>query len=180
MAGFPQSLRPNSSFSSIISISSQQHFLYKLIFFLTFLPIFLALFAFFLQWRGSGGGVIDPITRWSFDRHGEFPGMIDSPVIKSSASVNAKNNCSNNVLRQTTTSPVFPYFRGWTFNHNDSTRSPKVSSSTHFLFKFTSFFWVFLKLFFVKPIVSIISLSGFVLTIVDDFHFWVFLSIWVY
>ncbi|XP_021853506.1 glycosyltransferase-like At2g41451 isoform X2 [Spinacia oleracea] len=128
MAGFPQSLRPNSSFSSIISISSQQHFLYKLIFFLTFLPIFLALFAFFLQWRGSGGGVIDPITRWSFDRHGEFPGMIDSPVIKSSASVNAKNNCSNNVLRQTTTSPVFPYFRGWTFNHNDSTRSPKAAS----------------------------------------------------
>ncbi|XP_021741097.1 glycosyltransferase-like At2g41451 [Chenopodium quinoa] len=130
MAGFYQSLRRNSSFSSTIlssCYSSQQHFLYKLIFFLTFLPLFLALFAFFLQWRGSG---IDPITWWSFDHTKEFPGMLDSPFIKSS-SFDDNNNCSNNASGQTN-SPVFPYFRGWNFNYNDSTISPKacITSTT--------------------------------------------------
>ncbi|CAO2822273.1 unnamed protein product [Amaranthus hypochondriacus] len=124
MAGLSHSLRPNSSFSSSSSSSiyfSQQYFLYKLIVFLTILPIFLALFSFSLQWRG---GTFDPITSLSFD-HPEFPEMLNSPKIQSSYT----DNCTNNLLGQSI-SPVFPYFRGWNFNFNHTNLSPKACITT--------------------------------------------------
>ncbi|XP_057543798.1 glycosyltransferase-like At3g57200 isoform X3 [Amaranthus tricolor] len=116
MAGFSQSFRPNSSFSSpIISSynSSQQHFLYKLFLLLTLLPLSLALFSFFLQWQS---GSIDPITRWSSD----YPEMHSSSEIKSSSSI----HCDDNLLGQRI-SPVFPYFRGWNLKFNDTNLRPK-------------------------------------------------------
>ncbi|KAL2923441.1 hypothetical protein RDABS01_014932 [Bienertia sinuspersici] len=127
MAGLYQSLRPNSSSSYLSSYFSYQHnFVYKLLLLLTLLPLFLALFAFFLQWRG---GAIDPITRWSSDRD-DFPGMFNPPLIKSSSSFSS-DNCNQNLLGQSN-SPVFPYFRGWNFNYNDSHLSPKacITSTT--------------------------------------------------
>ncbi|KMT15105.1 hypothetical protein BVRB_3g062240 [Beta vulgaris subsp. vulgaris] len=112
----------------IISCYYSQHFLYKLLFFLTFLPLCIALFSFFLQWRGAA---IDPITRWAFDQS-EFPGMLYSPLINSFS--HSHINCPKDVLAKTTTSPVFPYFRHWNFNHNlnHSNLTPKacITSST--------------------------------------------------
>ena len=75
MAGLYSSSRPtssSSSSSSFASSSSFQTFASRLLLVLTVPPLTLAAFAFVLQWRG---GLNDPVTRWSPDRH-EFPGMV--------------------------------------------------------------------------------------------------------
>ncbi|KAK9664412.1 hypothetical protein RND81_14G039700 [Saponaria officinalis] len=132
MAGLHQSIRPNSSFSSFSS-NSTQNILYKLLLLLTLLPLFLAIFAFFLQWRGGFG------FGFGFGFNGidhQFPGMLPSSDLhyngihkKSSSSSLSHDNCGINVLKQSN-SPVFPYFRNWGFNFNHSNLGPKICITT--------------------------------------------------
>ncbi|KAM7509053.1 hypothetical protein LguiA_019506 [Lonicera macranthoides] len=116
MAGLYTSLRPSSS-------SSSSSFFSKLLLLLTLLPLTLAAFAFILQWRG--GGVNDPISRWSPEESHQFPGMENSSPL---ATVGHTSN-SDCVLLGHSASPSFPYYRDWKFNF-DSDLKPKICVTT--------------------------------------------------
>ncbi|KAL8142971.1 hypothetical protein V2J09_016003 [Rumex salicifolius] len=112
---------PHSSPSSFHCIS-------RLLLILTFLPLSLAIFAFFLQWRG---GFSDPISRWSPDRF-QFPGMQSSGSHEVNRAAASAGDCERTAedLLAGRSSPVFPYFRDWTFNFNESTLRPKICVTT--------------------------------------------------
>ncbi|GAB4851682.1 hypothetical protein Ancab_031086 [Ancistrocladus abbreviatus] len=112
----------SSSFTSYPASLSTQNFIYRLLLLLTLLPLSLALFAFFLQWRG---GFNDPMTRWSPDRH-EFPGMKSASALRRDK---ASGGCATDVLGRST-SMVFPYYRELKFNYNESNLRPKVCITT--------------------------------------------------
>ncbi|CAK9183994.1 unnamed protein product [Ilex paraguariensis] len=98
MAGLYNTLRPTSSSSP----SSSSTFISRLLLLLTVLPLSLAAFAFILQWKG---GLNDPTTRWSSDRH-EFPGMVLSEPVHSSSS-----DCVD--LLGKGSLPSLPYYKNW-------------------------------------------------------------------
>ncbi|XP_073525382.1 uncharacterized protein [Phyllobates terribilis] len=110
------------------SSPSSFHSLSRLLLILTLLPLSLAIFAFFLQWRG---GFNDPIPPWSPDRF-EFPGMQNSGFNEVNRAATSAGDCERTAedLLARRSSPVFPYFRDWTFNINESTLTPKICVTT--------------------------------------------------
>lgn len=100
----------------------------RLLLLLTALPLALAALAFVLQWRG---GVDDPLSRWPSADPRAFPGMDNSPTGSSSptapllAASSATSDCAE--ILGGSSSPSFPYFRGWRFAF-ESDPKPKVSS----------------------------------------------------
>ncbi|XP_072969002.1 glycosyltransferase-like KOBITO 1 [Typha angustifolia] len=114
----------SSSFPSLAS---------RVLLLLTALPLALAAFAFVLQWRG--GVVNDPVSRWSSSETKKFPGMENSPIGSSAASAHvsavaaAGSDCVEILGR--TSSPSFPYYRGWKFGV-EADPKPKIciTSST--------------------------------------------------
>uniref|UniRef100_A0A7C9A091 Glycosyltransferase family 92 protein n=1 Tax=Opuntia streptacantha TaxID=393608 RepID=A0A7C9A091_OPUST len=126
-SGLHQSLRPTSSSSSLTHLIISHSFCsqHRLLLLLTLLPLSLALFAFFLQWQG---GTSDPVTRFSLE-NSHFPGLLGSSY-PGRDKASSSNGCNSNVLGQSS-SPVFPYFRGWQFNYyNHSNLRPKVCITT--------------------------------------------------
>ncbi|GFZ02633.1 elongation defective 1 protein [Actinidia rufa] len=111
MAGLNSSFRPPAP-------SSHNSFASKLLLLLTVLPLTLAALAFILQWRG--GGIDDPIARWSPEESRKFPGMDASPL--ATAGHSSSSDCS---LFGHSSSPSFPYYRDWKFNF-ESDLKPKV------------------------------------------------------
>ncbi|XP_016444827.1 glycosyltransferase-like KOBITO 1 [Nicotiana tabacum] len=121
MAGLYTSLRPQPPSSSS---SSQQSFFSKVLLLLTILPLSLAVFAFVLQWRG--GGVDDPISRWSPEESHKFPGMDSSPLSTVAHSSSHSSDCS---LLAHSNTPSFPYYKDWKFKlHSDL--KPKICITT--------------------------------------------------
>ncbi|KAL3814770.1 hypothetical protein ACJIZ3_016038 [Penstemon smallii] len=112
-------LRPQPPSSAA---ANYQPFISKLLLLLTLLPLSLAFFAFLLQWRG--GGVDDPISRWSVDESKKFPGMDSSPLATHSSS---SSDCST--LLGQANAASFPYFRDWNVKF-DSNLKPKVCITT--------------------------------------------------
>eukprot|EP01018_Ginkgo_biloba_P031437 Gb_04570 [translate_table: standard] len=93
----------------------------RLLCLLTALPLTLALFAFILQWRG---GLNDPVGRWAGDTS-KFPGMsTNSPSNVHSVT---GSDCGDQLGRST--SPSFPYYRGWTFEFAIDSH-PKICITT--------------------------------------------------
>ncbi|KAM2227425.1 hypothetical protein ACFXTI_014231 [Malus domestica] len=129
MAGLYSSSRPtssSSSSSSFASSSSFQTFASRLLLLLTVLPLTLAAFAFVLQWRG---GLNDPVTRWSPDRH-EFPGMVGMVQTggpQRQALHSSGSDCVDVLGRSH--SPAFPYYKDWKFDYASDLR-PKISIQT--------------------------------------------------
>ncbi|XP_019185961.1 PREDICTED: glycosyltransferase-like KOBITO 1 isoform X1 [Ipomoea nil] len=119
MAGLGASLRPQPPSSA----SAAASFAAKLLLLLTLLPLSLALFAFVLQWRG--GGVDDPISRWSPEESRKFPGMDSSPL----ATVGHLSHSSDCSLLGRRNSATFPYYRDWKFNF-ESDLKPKICITT--------------------------------------------------
>ncbi|CAK9147494.1 unnamed protein product [Ilex paraguariensis] len=101
----------NGSLRSQPPSSSQHSFATKLLLLLTLLPLTLAVFAFVLQWRG--GGIDDPISRWSPEESHKFPGMDSSPLATVGHSSSHSSDCT---LLGHSSSPSFPYYRDWKFN----------------------------------------------------------------
>ncbi|KAL0924317.1 hypothetical protein M5K25_005133 [Dendrobium thyrsiflorum] len=128
MAGLNGPLRSSGS-------SSYAHgsFVWRLLLLLTVLPMVLAIYAFILQWRG---GLNDPASRWPAAEDRSFPGMGDSPL-----SVGGSSSLATSLLSTTaadcgeilggSSSPSFPYFRGWKLDFEADPR-PKIciTSST--------------------------------------------------
>ncbi|XP_047323386.1 glycosyltransferase-like KOBITO 1 [Impatiens glandulifera] len=114
MAGLHSSTRSSSS--------SQNSFASKLLLLLTLLPLTLAFFAFLLQWRG--GGVHDPVARWSPEESHNFPGMDTSPLATVGHSSSA--DCVN--LGRSSL-PSFPYYHDWKFNFGSDLK-PKICITT--------------------------------------------------
>ncbi|EPS69585.1 hypothetical protein M569_05180, partial [Genlisea aurea] len=121
MAGLLTSLRSQPPSSA----ASQQSFTAKLILLLTLLLISLALFAFFLQWRG--GEVVDPISRWSPDESRKFPGMDSSPLSTVEHDSSRSSDCST--LFGQSSGATFPYLRDSKFNF-DADLKPKICITT--------------------------------------------------
>ncbi|XP_022864662.1 glycosyltransferase-like KOBITO 1 [Olea europaea var. sylvestris] len=121
MAGLHTSLRPQPPSSA----ANNHFFIVKLLLLLTILPLSLSLFAFFLQWRG--GGVDDPISRWSPDESHKFPGMDSSPLSTGGYSSSHSFDCSMLLGHSNTAS--FPYYRDWKFKF-DSDLKPKICITT--------------------------------------------------
>ncbi|GFP92430.1 glycosyltransferase-like kobito 1 [Phtheirospermum japonicum] len=122
MAGLHTSLRPQPPSSA----ANHHSFVAKLLLLLTVLPLSLAIFAFLLQWRG--GGVDDPISRWSPDESHKFPGMDSSPLATvGHSSSHSSSDCSTLLGHSTTAS--FPYFRDWKFKF-DADLKPKICITT--------------------------------------------------
>ncbi|XP_042063554.1 glycosyltransferase-like KOBITO 1 [Salvia splendens] len=103
------------------SAAAQNSFTAKLLLLLTLLPLSLALFAFLLQWRG--GGIDDPISRWSPDESHKFPGMDSSPL----STVAHSSDCTTLFGHSSTAS--FPYFKDWKFNFHADLK-PKICVTT--------------------------------------------------
>ncbi|PIN16889.1 hypothetical protein CDL12_10464 [Handroanthus impetiginosus] len=120
MAGLHTSLRSQQPSSA----ANHQYFSAKLLLLLTFLPLSLAVFAFLLQWRG--GGVDDPISRWSPDELQKFPGMDSSPRA-TVGHFSSHSDCST--LLGHSTAASFPYFRDWKYKF-DADLKPKISIIT--------------------------------------------------
>ncbi|PIM97244.1 hypothetical protein CDL12_30287 [Handroanthus impetiginosus] len=120
MAGLHASLRTQPASSAV----NHQSFATKLLLLLTVLPLSLALFAFFLQWRG--GGIDDPISRWSPDESHKFPGMDSSPLATLGHSSSQSSDCS--ALLRHYNAATSPYFRDWKFKFNSDLK-PKVLCS---------------------------------------------------
>ncbi|XP_047980235.1 glycosyltransferase-like KOBITO 1 [Salvia hispanica] len=97
----------------------------KLLLLLTLLPLSLALFAFLLQWRG--GGIDDPISRWSPDESHKFPGMDSSPLATVGHSSSNSPDCTSLFGHSSTAS--FPYFKDWKFNFHSDLK-PKICVTT--------------------------------------------------
>ncbi|KAL6493846.1 Glycosyltransferase-like KOBITO 1 [Orobanche gracilis] len=108
MAGLHTSLRPQPPSSA----ANHHSFTTKLLFLLTVIPLSLSIFAFLLQWRG--GGVDDPISRWSPDEAHKFPGMDSSPLATVGHSSSHSSDCSTLLGHSPASS--FSYFRDWKFN----------------------------------------------------------------
>ncbi|KAK6140504.1 hypothetical protein DH2020_025751 [Rehmannia glutinosa] len=121
MAGLHTSLRPLPPSSA----ANHHFFTAKLLLLLTLLPLSLAIFAFLLQWRG--GGVDDPISRWSPDESHKFPGMDSSPLATVGHSSSHSSDCST--LLGHSTAASFPYFRDWKFKF-DADLKPKICITT--------------------------------------------------
>ncbi|KAL8496134.1 hypothetical protein ACS0TY_020012 [Phlomoides rotata] len=120
MAGLHTSLR-----SQPPSFAANLHsFTAKLLLLLTLLPLSLAIFAFLLQWRG--GGVDDPISRWSPDETHKFPGMDSSPLATVGHSSHS-SDCST--LLGHSSAASFPYFRDWKYKL-DADLKPKICITT--------------------------------------------------
>lgn len=132
MAGLGASLRPQPPSSA----SAAASFAAKLLLLLTLLPLSLALFAFVLQWRG--GGVDDPISRWSPEESRKFPGMDTSPLA-TVAHLSQSSDCS---LLGRRNSATFPYYRDWKFNF-ESDLKPKVSDLLCCFVSLSFFSWCF-------------------------------------
>ncbi|CAI9102891.1 OLC1v1001258C1 [Oldenlandia corymbosa var. corymbosa] len=115
-------LQPPSSASATASFNS---FISKLLLLLTLLPLTLALFAFILQWRG--GGVDDPISRWSPEESHKFPGMDSSPLATVGAHSSQSSDCSSILGNSNRLS--FPYYRDWKFNFQADLK-PKICVTT--------------------------------------------------
>ena len=132
MAGLYTSLRPQlpSSAASATSLHSSTS---KLLLRLTVLPLTLAFCAFVLQWRG--GGVDDPISRWSPEESHKFPGMDSSPLATVGAHSSQSSDCSSLLGHANTAS--FPYYRDWKFNFQADLK-PKVDSFSNFFFRSVS------------------------------------------
>ncbi|XP_039122564.1 glycosyltransferase-like At2g41451 [Dioscorea cayenensis subsp. rotundata] len=120
MAGLGAPLRPSPAASG--SLAS------RLLLILTVLPLSLAVFAFVLQWRG---GLDDPAARWPADTQ-KFPGMENSPLgssqtfFSSSGSHSQAAGSSDCVeILGHSSSPSFPYYRGWKFDFNSDLK-PKI------------------------------------------------------
>ncbi|XP_047341492.1 glycosyltransferase-like KOBITO 1 [Impatiens glandulifera] len=109
MSALHYSLRSSSFASTILLL-------------LTIIPLTLALFAFILQWRG--GGVDDPVTRWSPEESRKFPGMDSSPL--STVEHSSSSDCVN---LGKSSSPSFPYYRDWKFNIGSDLK-PKICITT--------------------------------------------------
>ncbi|XP_027114008.1 glycosyltransferase-like KOBITO 1 [Coffea arabica] len=124
MAGLYTSLRPQLP-SSASSATSLHSFTSKLLLLLTVLPLTLAFFAFVLQWRG--GGVDDPISRWSPEESHKFPGMDSSPLATVGAHSSQSSDCSSLLGHANTAS--FPYYRDWKFNFQADLK-PKICITT--------------------------------------------------
>ncbi|KZV19585.1 glycosyltransferase-like KOBITO 1 [Dorcoceras hygrometricum] len=122
MAGLHTSLRPHLPSSA----TNYQSFAAKLLLLLTLLPLSLALFAFLLQWRG--GGVDDPISRWSPDESYKFPGMDTSPLATVSHSSQLPTSDCSKLLGHSN-SASFPYFRDWKYKF-DPDLKPKICITT--------------------------------------------------
>ncbi|RWW28354.1 hypothetical protein GW17_00007192 [Ensete ventricosum] len=103
MAGHGALRRPPAA-----SSASPQSFTSRVLLLLTVLPLALASFAFFLQWRG---GVDDLTSRWPAADAQRFP-VIDS--YNNSRLGSSASDCADILGRSS--SPSFPYYRGWNFN----------------------------------------------------------------
>ncbi|KAL0397607.1 UNVERIFIED_CONTAM: Glycosyltransferase-like KOBITO 1 [Sesamum calycinum] len=121
MAGLHTSLRPQPPSSA----ANHQTFTAKLLLLLTLLPLSLAVFAFLLQWRG--GGVDDPISRWSPDESHKFPGMDSSPLATVGHLSSHSSDCSKLLGHSNVAS--FPYYRDWKFKF-DADLKPKICITT--------------------------------------------------
>ncbi|KAL6495739.1 Glycosyltransferase-like KOBITO 1 [Orobanche gracilis] len=121
MAGLHTSLRPQLPTSA----SNHHSFTTKILLLLTVIPLSLSIFAFLLQWRG--GGVDDPISRWSPDEAHKFPGMDSSPL----ATVGHSSSHSPDCLTLLGHSPAssFSYSRDWKFNFHADLK-PKICITT--------------------------------------------------
>ncbi|PHU30310.1 Glycosyltransferase-like KOBITO 1 [Capsicum chinense] len=84
-------------------------------------PSGIAVFAFVLQWRG--GGVDDPISRWSPEESHKFPGMDSSPL----ATVAHSSQSSDCSLLAHSNTPSFPYYKDWKFKVHPDLK-PKASN----------------------------------------------------
>ncbi|KAJ0971780.1 hypothetical protein J5N97_019739 [Dioscorea zingiberensis] len=120
MAGLGAPLRQSPAASG--SLAS------RLLLVLTVLPLSLAAFAFVLQWRG---GLNDPAAQWPADTQ-KFPGMENSPLGSSlttssaTASHSLAGGSSDCVeILGHSSSPSFPYYRGWKFDF-ESDPKPKI------------------------------------------------------
>lgn len=120
MAGLYSSLRAQPP-SYPPSAAFHHSFTSKLLLLLTILPLSLAVFAFVLQWRG--GGVDDPMSRWSTEATHKFPGMDTSPLAIERAHSSHSSDCSSLLGHSNTAS--FPHYRDWKFNF-DLDLKPKV------------------------------------------------------
>ncbi|KAK8958433.1 hypothetical protein KSP40_PGU013632 [Platanthera guangdongensis] len=124
----------NGPFRSPGSISyAHSTFIWRLLVLLTVLPLLLAVFAFLLQWRG---GLDDPSSRWAVAEERGFLGMGDSPLSLGNSSPVAMSLLSTTVVDCAeilggSSSPSFPYYRGWKFDLDAEPR-PKIciTSST--------------------------------------------------
>lgn len=123
MAGLNGPLR--SSGSTFYAHSS---FVWRLLLLLTVLPLLLAVFAFFLQWRG---GLDDPSSRWAVAEERGFLGMGDSPLSLggSSKSLLSTTAADCGEILRGTSAPSFPYYRGWKFDFETEPR-PKICITT--------------------------------------------------
>ncbi|KAG8363672.1 hypothetical protein BUALT_Bualt19G0046800 [Buddleja alternifolia] len=120
MAGLHTSLRTQPP-------ASHHSFSAKLLLLLTVLPLSLALFAFLLQWRG--GGVDDPISRWSPEESHKFPGMDSSPSATIEQSSSHSSDCST--LLGHSNAATFPYYRDWKFKFDSDLKpNPKICITT--------------------------------------------------
>ncbi|PKA61202.1 hypothetical protein AXF42_Ash006098 [Apostasia shenzhenica] len=122
MAGLNAPLR-----SSVSSSYAHSSLVWRLLLLLTVLPLVLAVFAFFLQWRG---GLDDPASRWPAEEKG-FPGMGHSPLSLGGSSPSAMSllspssgDCAEILVGSS--SPSFPYYRGWKFDFEAEARPKGV------------------------------------------------------
>ncbi|XP_074562244.1 glycosyltransferase-like At2g41451 [Curcuma longa] len=107
----------------------QAFFPSRLLLFLTALPMTLAVLAFVLQWRG---GVDDPASRWLAADADAFPGTDNSPRSSSGSSTPSvvarfSSDCAD--ILSSSSSPSFPYYRGWKFDFDKDLR-PKICITT--------------------------------------------------
>ncbi|CAL9137473.1 unnamed protein product [Musa acuminata var. zebrina] len=116
MAGHGALRRPPAA-----SSAPHQGFISRALLLLTVLPLALASFAFVLQWRG---GVDDLTSRWPAADAQMFPVMDSNndSHLGSSAS-----DCADILGRSS--SPSFPYYRGWNFNLGKDLK-PKICITT--------------------------------------------------
>lgn len=106
--------------------SSATHHIFasRILLLLTALPLALASLAFVLQWRG---GVDDPASRWPAADARMFPGMDNSSLSSPVPSVAARSASDCVEILGGSSSPSFPYYRGWKFDF-DKDLKPKVRS----------------------------------------------------
>ncbi|KAG9442508.1 hypothetical protein H6P81_018362 [Aristolochia fimbriata] len=105
--------------------SHQNSFTSRLLLLLTVLPLTLAAFAFVLQWRG---GLNDPATRWPTDAQ-KFPGMQGTSPLSTTVNLAASSSSDCVEILGRSSSPSFPYHRGWTFDISSDLR-PKICITT--------------------------------------------------
>ncbi|URD91055.1 hypothetical protein MUK42_27863 [Musa troglodytarum] len=142
MAGHGALRRPPAA-----SSAPHQSFTSRVLLLLTVLPLALASFAFVLQWRG---GIDDLTSRWpAADAH-RFPVMDrnNNSHLGSSAP-----DCADILDRSS--SPSFPYYRGWNFNLGKDLKPKERLQNLIFLLSLKPYprIWneTWLAAFFYKP-----------------------------